>query len=91
MDDHINGQHEMTTWYKCGRCNFSTVLCSKMKRHVNYVHNIQINEEELRMLIVKDFKEIDRLKKLRILEEKIKIKEEMLKKKIIKEKMINER
>ena len=71
VDNHINSHHEMTKWYRCQLCAFTTLYpSSTMKKHYQVKHEYDIHDSEMWRLQVNDRLVIDRLKKERIKERK---------------------
>ena len=83
---HVNIRHEMMTWYRCAKCNHVTLSSSQLRNHLRKVHSEKnITQETLMKCIVKNQKEIDLLKKLKIekinnLEKQAKLKSELVEK-----------
>ena len=64
VDKHINSQHEMSIWYKCNYCEYASVHGTDLvKQHIKKIHKLQVGHAEISKWMVKDPREIGRLKK----------------------------
>ena len=61
---YVNSNHELTTWFKCDECDYTTLVGSKLQTHLKNRHiRRNVNKDKIEKLLVKDQKEIDELKK----------------------------
>ena len=67
-DKHINFIHEMTKWFKCNTCKFTSLSSESLIRHLKNQHSLSIKKGDntVQHFIVKNQQEIADLKKKRI-------------------------
>ena len=67
IDNHVNKNHELTTWFKCDECDFATLIRTNIRSHLKDLHSRKNeNGDKIKKLIVTDQKEIDQLRMKRM-------------------------
>ena len=68
IDDHVNSMHEMTSWFKCQSCNHASLRKESIVSHARVIHNEYITIQDVKLCLIMDQVEIDRLKQNKIKE-----------------------
>ena len=66
VKNHVNSQHELTTWYKCFVCNDAFACTNSIQSHMRYCHKKTISSQMVEEQLIKDKEEIDRLRNAKI-------------------------
>ena len=69
VDKHVNAMHEMTIWYKCIGCDYTTMRYSNLRTHLSNQHGFEVDKNGPESLRIKNQDEIDELKKKKILKQ----------------------